>query len=144
MTANDAIRDFMVSGADSATLHAYLSGLARNDASVQIGLLQQEADRLGREIARLRQAKAEQLLVFLPIFFRSFWTHVSPDEFAALCGRLDAPRIVSPYLEPSPDMVALMKDRFKALHQADRDQVLELCRTLRHRLLVRAEMREFL
>lgn len=144
MTANDAIRDFLVSGADAPTLHAYLCELARNEAAVRIGLLQQEADRLEQEVARLGKAKAEQLLVFVPLFFRSFWTHVSPDEFAAMCGQLDAPRIVSPHLEPSPDTVSLMKGRFKALDPADREQVLELCRALRHRLLVRAEMCEFL
>jgi hypothetical protein len=144
MTADDAIRDFMVSGADAPTLHAYLRELARNDATAQVGLLRQEADRLEWEVARLGKVKAEQLLVFVPLFFRSFWTHVSPDEFAAMCGQLDAPKIVSPHLEPSPDAVSLMKARFKALDPADREQVLELCRAMRHRLLVRAEMREFL
>lgn len=143
MTTNDALHDFMVSGVEATVVDAYLSELARNDASDRIGLLQQEAARLEQDIARLHKVKADQLLVFVPIFFRNFWTYISPDEFAVLCGRLDAPQIASPYLEPSSDTVLLMKARFKALDATDRDQVLALCGALRHRLHVRAEMREF-
>jgi uncharacterized small protein (DUF1192 family) len=143
MTSADAIRDFLVLGADHNVLDAYLSELARNDASERLGLLQQETARLEQEVGHLHKLKADRLLVFVPIFFRSFWTRVTPDEFAAICGRLDAPRIASPYIEPSRDTVLLMKERFKALDAADRDQVLALCGALRHRLQVRAEMREF-
>lgn len=141
--STDAIRGFLVLGADANVLDSYLAELARNDASHRIGLLQQQAARLEQEVARLNKVKADQLLVFVPIFFRSFWTHVTPDEFAAMCGRLDAPRIASPYMEPSRDTLLLMKERFKALDLADREQVLAFCNTMRHRLQVRAEMREF-
>jgi hypothetical protein len=157
MSPDRLAREFLAEGADGAAVQAYLAELARNDVLATRGDVQREIARMQAELAqlerdkaalqdemtRLRLVLAEHLLAFLPIIYRHFWTVVSPDEFALLCGRQDAPRIVSPHMEPGIDTVRFMKARFAALAATEREQVLALCRALPHRLQVRAEMREF-
>ncbi|MGZ5177601.1 MAG: hypothetical protein ACXWC0_14770 [Burkholderiales bacterium] len=158
MNADELIESFLSSNADMTAMTTYVGKVARSDALATLRSLQREIDTLNGEIAQLHNeksnlqveikqlgaAKIDHLLVFLPVFFRNFWTVIRPDELAMMCGRLDVPEVKSPYLEPSSDTVRFMKNRFNALDVADQEQVLAFCRGLQHRLTVRTEMREFL
>ena len=158
MNSDELIERFLSSSADTLKIAQHVDDLARSDALATLRRLQREVTTLNAEIAQLQQhksdlqaeleqlgvARIDHLLVFLPVFFRNFWTVVRPDELALMCGRLDVPELRSPYLEPSPETVQFMKCRFQALAEADREPIVTLCRSLRHRLHVRAEMRELL
>lgn len=157
MNADEFIDKFFSLNVDGAKIQAYLDDLARSDAAKPQALLQQQIDALQAEIATLQQDKSdleieiehlnrvrlEGLLAFLPIFFRDFWATVRPDELAMMCGRIAPPIVPSPYLEPSVETVRFMKIRFKTLAAAEREPILRFCRSLQHRLGIRAEMREF-
>jgi hypothetical protein len=104
----------------------------------------QEAARLQAHINALRLPDVEHLLVFLPAIYRNFWGVVRPDELALLAGTLKVPDIDSPYSEPSPDTVLMLKRRFLQLPELDRERVLGFCHELPHRLDVRPEMRDLI
>ena len=158
MSADDTIQQFLSLNVDTAALSAYVDTLAQHEARAALGLLEEEIAVRRRELAQLEHDKAalqadleqlgyarmDRLIVYLPIFFRHFWTVVRPDEVAALCGRLVPPLVPSPYFEPSIETVRAMRDRFQGLDAAEREQILSFCHSLRHRLEVRAEMRGLL
>lgn len=102
----------------------------------------QEVTQLQARIHALQLPGVEHLLVYLPAIYRNFWGVVRPDELALLAGTLTAPDIPSPYPDPSPDTVVMLKRRFLQLPELDRDRVLAFCRELPHRLDVRSEMRD--
>lgn len=157
MNFEDTVGRFLSQEVQRGTIDGYLAELARSDARTtlnqlqveidrkhaELGQLQEQHARIQEDLHRLRLARVTHLETFAPVIFRHFWTVVSPDEFAIMSGRLDAPAIASPYLEPGGDTVRFMKGRFRALDAIDREQVMEFCRGLTHRLQVRAEMREF-
>ena len=109
-------------------------------ADVQIK--HQEVAQLQAHINALQLPGVEHLLVYLPAIYRNFWGVVRPDELALLAGTLEVPNIQSPYPDPSPDTVVMLKRRFLSLPEIDRARVLGFCRELPHRLDVRSEMRE--
>jgi len=102
----------------------------------------QEVAQLQACINALQLPGVEHLLVYLPAIYRNFWGVVRPDELALLAGILEAPNIPSPYPDPSPDTVVMLKRRFLQLPELDRERVLGFCRDLPHRLDVRSEMRD--
>jgi hypothetical protein len=102
----------------------------------------QEVARLQARINALQLPGVEHLLVYLPAIYRNFWGVVRPDELALLAGTLTVPVIASPYPDPSPDTVVMLKRRFLQLPELDRERVLEFCRELPHRLDVRVEMKD--
>jgi len=102
----------------------------------------QEVARLQARINALQLPGVEHLLVYLPAIYRNFWGVVRPDELALLAGTLTVPVITSPYPDPSPDTVVMLKRRFLQLPELDRERVLGFCRELPHRLDVRAEMKD--
>jgi len=158
MKLEDVLGAFYAGQADGATIAHYLDQLAHDDARARRGVVQREIDALRATIANLEREKAdleasierlgfaklELLLVFLPVFFRQFWTEVRPEEVAMMCGLVEVPSIPSPYPEPSRDTVRHMKRRFMELDLADRERILVLCRDLAPRLQVRTEMRPLL
>jgi hypothetical protein len=101
-----------------------------------------EVAQLQARINALQLPGVEHLLVYLPAIYRNFWGVVRPDELALLAGTLEVPKIQSPYPDPSPDTVVMLKRRFLSLPEIDRERVLGFCRELPHRLDVRSEMRE--
>ena len=117
----------------SDTIANLRSELAQKEASVA---------QLQARINALQLPGVEHLLVYLPAIYRNFWGVVRPDELALLAGTLEAPHIPSPYPDPSPDTVVMLKRRFLSLPELDRERVLGFCRELPHRLDVRSEMRE--
>lgn len=115
---------------------------------VQISLLQaqlaQKQAQKQAQISATRLPDMAQLLVYLPAIYRNFWGVVRPDELALLAGTLNVPEVASPYADPSPDTVLVLRRRLLALPESERDCVIALCRELPHRLEVRMEMRDLL
>jgi hypothetical protein len=128
------------------TLRAKLS--ASNDEVVrlaaQISLLQAQLAQKQAQISSTQFPSMENLLVFLPAIYRNFWGVVRPDELALLAGTLTVPEVASPYTDPSPDTVLVLRRRLLALPESERDCVIGWCRELSHRLEVRMEMRDLL
>ena len=113
--------------------------------------LQNERDRLESERAALQVRLAsmqtldlEQLVAFLPIIYRNFWSTVSPADLALIAGRTSAPNIPSPHPEPSTDTVALMKRRLYCLPASEQERLRTFCQQLPHKLEKRSELRNFL
>lgn len=111
---------------------------------VQISLLQAQLAQKQAQISATRLPDMAQLLVYLPAIYRNFWGVVRPDELALLAGTLNVPEVASPYADPSPDTVLVLRRRLLALPESERDCVIALCRELPHRLEVRMEMRDLL
>lgn len=103
---------------------------------------QQEVAQLQARIHALQLPGIEHLLVYLPAIYRNFWGAVRPDELALLAGTLTVPDVPSPYPDPSPDTVAMLRRRFLQLPEIDRERVLAFCGDLTHKLDVRAEWRD--
>ncbi|WP_306393753.1 hypothetical protein [Telluria beijingensis] len=157
MTPHDAVQDYLAGHADGGAMAAYLDNLAASEARERTGALARERDAMRAEIEALRQeqaalldemdrlrgARVELLVSFLPVVFRHFWTVVRPDELAMMCGQLAPPPVPSPCLEPSAETVQFMKAKLYALPQADRERIRGFCLDLRQRLQVRAELRDF-
>lgn len=108
----------------------------RTDLENQIALLKQQ-------IKSLRSYDLEQLLIFLPIIYRNFWSKIKPSDLALISGNLSIPDIPSPYLEPDAHTLQTMKQRLQKLPQENREQLRDFCSQLPHTLDVRPEMRFF-
>jgi hypothetical protein len=103
---------------------------------------QLEVTQLQARINALQLPNIEHLLVYLPAIYQNFWGVVTPDDLALLAGTLTVPRIQSPYPEPSPETVIMLKRRFLKLPVLERERVLDFCLELQHRLEVRVGMRD--
>ena len=111
---------------------------------VQLATLQAQLAQKQAQISSTQFPSMENLLVFLPAIYRNFWGVVRPDELALLAGTLTVPEVASPYADPSPDTVLVLRRRLLALPESERDCVIGWCRELSHRLEVRMEMRDLL
>jgi len=105
----------------------------RQSHEAQIQLLQQQ-------VQALQLPSVEHLLTFLPAFYRNFFGTVRPDELALLAGTLQVPALPSPYPDPSPNTVHVLRKRFMSLPADEQARVLGFCRQLTHRMEVRPEM----
>ena len=155
MKLDDMLAEFCLPAMHQESMAAYLHRLAENDARTALGETRREhaelllaiarlgANRaaLDADIAGLTRAKLADLVVFLPVFFRDFWTRVRPDELALMCRSFEVPQVPSPSPEPGPDTVRFMKRRFLELDTAEQEKILEFCLRLEHGLQWRAEMR---
>lgn len=110
----------------------------------QLSMLQAQLAQKQAQISATRAPDMAQLLTYLPAIYRNFWGVVRPDELALLAGTLTVPEVASPYADPSPDTVLVLRRRLLALPESERDCVIALCRELPHRLEVRMEMRDVL
>lgn len=105
----------------------------RKSYEAQIQLLQQQ-------VLALQLPNMEHLLTYLPAFYRNFFGTVRPDELALLAGTLQVPALPSPYPDPSPNTVHMLRKRFMSLPDDEQARVLGFCRQLTHRVEVRPEM----
>lgn len=105
-----------------------------------------ESERAALEIRlnSLQTLDLEQLVAFLPIIYRNFWSTVSPADLALIAGKAIVPNIPSPHPEPSTDTVALMKRRLNSLPTTERERLRAFCLQLPHKLEKRPELRDFL
>lgn len=158
MEPDTLLAAFCLAGQHDEALASYLDRLAHNDARIALGHTEREQDALREaiagleqtratleaDIAALGQAKLAHLVMFLPVFFRDFWTRVRPDELALMCSSFDMPVVASPCPEPGPDTVRFMKRRFLELDPAEQGKIRAFCLRLEHGLHLRAEMRSLL
>lgn len=151
------LRDFTLEQSSPEVLREYLERLAYSAVQERLGESEQQLTVLRADIARLTAEKSvleealrllrmpaiEPLLAFLPAIFRNFWGVVRPDEIAMMAMTCQTITIPSPYPDPTPETVLFMKRRLQSMPQNERDALLNFCRSLPHRLQIRAEMREF-
>ncbi len=134
---------------DSASMQALQAALSASQSEVtqlktQLAVLQAQLAQIRASVPSSHVPELEQLLVYLPAFYRNFWGKVRPDELALLAGTLNVPTIASPYTDPSPDTVLALKRRFLQLPDVAQAQVLGFCQALPHKLDVRSEVRDLL
>lgn len=101
------IQDFLKSSSQESVVFKYLEMLAERTAQLEqrLGLneLQQlkiENQQLRQQLAQIKSPPMEKLLVFLPAFFKDFWSYVSPNELALLVGTLKVPQLPSIPIQP--------------------------------------------
>jgi hypothetical protein len=150
------LAEFVAELCDADAIDALLGKLANSEARDRLGETAAELARVSSELEQVRAEKTaleeelkmlrlpdvEQLLVYLPAIYRNFWTVVRPDEVAMLAGTFKPITVPSPFPDPTPDTVLVMKQRLKAMVPAERQKILEFCRGLRHQLHIRPEMRD--
>lgn len=150
------LAEFVAEYSDPAAITEFLDKLAHSEVRERLGQsaaelastaqelvqLQTEKAALEQELRQLRQPDVEHLLVFLPAIYRNFWSVVRPDEVAMLAGTFRTITVPSPFPEPTPDTVLVMKQRLRFMEPSEREKILAFCRSLPHRLQVRPEMRE--
>ena len=120
--------------------------LSTNTVAIQ-GQLDTQAKEHQRELAqlhaRLANASAqptEEIIRFMPVFFRNFWEKIRPDEMAQLLGMREAPTIAVPFPEPNPSTVATLRQQFNRLPESTKQIILSWVRDLSHDWDIRQEM----
>lgn len=86
----------------------------------------------------------DDVLTFLPALYRNVFGCISPHDLALLVGSLQVPQISSPWPEPAPDTLKALQARLRKLPERRTEQLRDFCRTLPHKLELRAEMRVWL
>lgn len=136
---------------ETAVVYRYLDLLAGRVAVLEqraalneIKSLRQENKRLRERLEQQEEPDMEQLLVFLPVLFRNFWSTVQPADLALLAGTLDVPHVPSPCPEPSPETISRMKRELMQMSESKRAQLMAFCQKLPHQLTMRSEMRALL
>ena len=71
------------------------------------------------EIEKQENPPMEQLLTFLPAFFKDFWSYVSPNDLAILVGTLKVPQLPSIMVSPDTATILAMRDKFLQLSEQD-------------------------
>ncbi|WP_128323122.1 hypothetical protein [Pseudomonas alkylphenolica] len=84
------------------------------------------------------------LQLYLPLLFQNFWSSISPQDLAFICGSLQIPDVESPYPEPSQEAIAVLRRRFLKLPVAQRSVVLGIAQELTYKLKVRTQLRDLL
>lgn|GEM_PF-3314035 len=84
------------------------------------------------------------LQLYLPLLFQHFWSSVSPQDLSFMSGSLHIPDVESPFPEPSPEAIAVLRRRFLKLPIAQRKTVLGFAHELTYKLKVRQQLRDLL
>lgn len=113
----------------------------KEDLQKQRFQLEQELELLRKQIKTIQQPNIESLLVYLPVIYRNFWTHIKPEDLALLAGTYDIPDIPSPYPEPDDNTIAIMKKRLQNLPDSELQKIKSFCQEMTHRLTMRPEMK---
>lgn len=103
--------------------------------------LELECLKLRDQIDAMQRFDNEQIVSFLPIFYRNFWNSVSPTDVALLLDTVKPIEIPSPFPEPSSDTIATKKKRFKQLPSDEQKRILGFCKNLTHKLEIRQEFK---
>ncbi|PHR55789.1 MAG: hypothetical protein COA47_13675 [Robiginitomaculum sp.] len=117
-----------------------------------MAMLQQTKSSMERQIQELKQQvniqhklDFEQLLCFLPLFYKNVWNTLTPEDLAILSGNLiQKINIQSPYHEPDKNTVLVLKKRFTRLSDSHQQSIIQFCHTLEHPLSIRHEMSVYL
>ncbi|MFG0729165.1 hypothetical protein [Photobacterium damselae] len=114
--------------------------------------LQEKINELQRQVTCLKQQiniqykiDFEQLLCYLPLFYKDVWTVINPEQIALLSGNLITEiNIKSPYREPDKSTLLALKKQFLRLSQQQQRYILDFCLTLEHPLEIRRDMQSIL
>lgn len=126
--------EFLKTHSQEIVIFKYLEMLAERTVRLEqrLGLhelqqLQAENTDLRQQLAKLDNPSMEQLLSFLPAFFVSFWTKISPDELARLVGSHTVPQLPSVMSSPEQSDVLLMCNKFLKLSATDQARIASFC-----------------
>jgi hypothetical protein len=131
----------------------YLDMLADRTVSLEqrieldeIRKLRTENQKLREELIQNNILEMEQLLSFLPVIYKDFWSSVSPSELALLGGTLNIKDIadMTIYSEPSHEVIMHMKKKLQGMPKSKQEEIIQFCRGLPFKVTVRPEMKEFL
>lgn len=107
-----------------------------------IATKQEELNQVKNQISALHRPNLEQLITFLPVFYKNFFGSISPAELGLLAGLLEPPQIPSPYPEPSANTLLQLKKKLLKLPKNEQSKIMNFCMELEHKLDIRPEMRE--
>lgn len=143
-------QELLNSHSETTVVYRYLDMLAERTTQLEQQIELHEIRRLRLENQQLREQLATShkpglpsLISYLPIFYRNFWSTVSPEDIAVLANTSvpELPAIIS---EPSPAIISEMRKRFLQLPITERLQFIQFCKSLPYQLQIRPSMRELL
>lgn len=115
---------------------------------LQLGLVQPVSEPVVKPVSHVSDCSelpdVALLQLYLPLLFQHFWSSISPQDLAFMSGSLQIPDVESPYPEPSPEAIAVLRRRFLKLPSAQRSMVLGFAQELTYRLKVRPQLRDLL
>lgn len=100
----------------------------------------EERNALHARMAALATPPVEELVRYMPLFFRQFWEKLSPADLAHVLRISEIPVVPSPFPEPSGAALAAMRRQFGGLPEPVRQAVLALARDLAVNWDVRPDM----
>ncbi|NRB81418.1 MAG: hypothetical protein HRU38_22605 [Saccharospirillaceae bacterium] len=107
--------------------------------------MEQQIQVLRQQVNIQHKLDLEQLLCFLPLFYKNVWNTLTPQDLAILSGNLiQEINIKSPYHEPDKNTVLVLKKRFTRLSDSHQQSIIQFCHTLEHPLSIRHEMSVYL
>lgn len=106
--------------------------------------LEEEKHNLVQQVQAMQRLSMENLITYMPVFYRNFFSKIKPSDLALLVGSLTPPDLGSTFTEPDGDTVLVLRKRFLNLPESERHRVVDFCRQLTHPLEVRPEMRDLL
>lgn len=125
--------DFLKTHSQEVVIFGYLDMLAERTVRLEqrLGLheiqqLQAENQQLRQRLAKLDTPSIEQLLDFLPAFFLSFWTKISPEELARLVGS-KIPKMPLVISSTEKSSTLLMHYKFLELSVTDQTKIANFC-----------------
>ncbi len=120
--------DFLKTHSQEVEISGYLEILAKRTMRLEQRLqqLQAENQQLRQQLAKLDTPSIEQLLDFLPAFFLSFWTKISPEELARLVGS-KIPKMPLVISSPEISSTLLMRYKFLELSATDQTKIANFC-----------------
>lgn len=105
--------------------------------------LETQIAQLKQQIQAMQLPDMEQLLVFLPILYRNFWSSIKPSDLALLARTYRIPEVASPFPEPDNHTIIQMKKHLQALPTSQQQRLLDFCQQLPQDLEIRPETRFF-
>ncbi|WP_299792314.1 hypothetical protein [uncultured Shewanella sp.] len=113
--------------------------------SVELNDLKMQVETLKQQVNIQHKLDLEQLLCFLPLFYKEVWTVVNPEQIALLSGNLITKiNIKSPYRDPDKSTLLALKKQFLRLSIQQQSNIVDFCLRIEHPLEVRSEMESFL
>lgn len=80
------------------------------------------------------------ILKFLPMFFKNFWERFRPDEVALILGQEKPFEVTSPFPEPGPETLEILRRDFLDLQPSERELVRNVVRRFTRYLPIRPQM----
>lgn len=111
-------------------------------------LLRAKIDELERRIATPVRTSSRDIteiaVYFLPLFFRNFWEDFSPSDVAQIVFARQPISVPSPFPEPSPEALEILRREFEDLPPEDRAYIKGVVRRFVRHARLRPEMQKLL